>query len=145
MWASFGRLARGSVAVGTLAETRDLALDGDMRPHAPDSLGTRAVAERLRRRLTTKRGTMPWWPQFGTDIRQHLLSKVPTWRIAKDVEFELLKDEQVQALSVGVALLDNGRSLRLSVSVVCSATKDFRFTMDVTQAAGTLVALQESA
>lgn len=131
--------------MGNLAETRDLALDGDMRPHAPDSLGTRAVAERLRRRLTTKRGTMPWWPEYGTDIRQHLLSKVPTWRIAKDVEFELLKDEQVQALSVGVELRDNGRRIRLTISVVCSATKNFRFTMDITQAAGSLVALQEAA
>lgn len=141
----FGAARKGASNVGNLAETRDLALDGDMRPHAPDSLGTRAVAERLRRRLTTKRGTMPWWPEYGTDIRQHLLSKVPTWRIAKDVEFELLKDEQVQALSVGVELRDNGRRIRLTISVVCSATKNFRFTMDITQAAGSLVALQEAA
>jgi hypothetical protein len=128
--------------VGTLAETRDLALDGDMQPHAPDVTGVLAVAQRLRRRLTTRRGTFPWWPDFGTDIRQYLLSKAPAWRIAKDVEYELLKDEQVQAVFVGVELHDGGKRIRLFVTVVSSAVRDFRFTMDITKAAGSLVALQ---
>ena len=131
--------------MGTLAETRDLALDGDMRPHAPDVTGTLAVAQRLKRWLTTNRGTQPWWPNRGTNLRLYLLSKTPTYRIAKDAEFEILKDEQVSACAVGVEILDNGRRLRLTISVVSSSTKDFRFTMDVTQAAGTLVALQQAA
>lgn len=130
---------------GTLEETRDLALDGDMQAHAPDVAGVLCVAQRLRRRLTTKRGTFPWAPTFGTDVRQYLLSKVPAWRIAKDVEFELLKDEQVVAVGVGLELHDNGRRIRLIVAVLCSAVRNFRFTMDITEAAGQLVALQVAA
>jgi len=119
-----------------------LALDGDMQAHAPHVTGIKAVAQRLRRRLTTRRGTFPWWPNYGTDIRQYLLSKTPAWRIAKDVEIELVKDEQVLAVGVGVEFLDNGRRIRLVIAVACSEVRDFRFTMDITQAAGQLVALQ---
>lgn len=131
--------------MGSLAQTVDLDLDADMQPHAPVVTGTLAVARRLRRRLTTRRGTFPWWPQFGTDLRQYLLSKTPAWRIAKDAEFELLKDEQVDAVAIGLELLDNGRRIRLVIAVACSSVKNFRFTMDITQAAGSLVALQEAA
>jgi hypothetical protein len=128
--------------VGTLAETVDLALDGDMQAHAPNAVAEVAVAQRLKRWLTTRRGTMPWWPNRGTDLRQYLLSKTPTWRIMQDVEAELLKDEQVEAVATAVELLDSGRRLRLVVAVACSATRNFQFTMDITTAAGTLVALQ---
>lgn len=131
--------------MGTLAETVDLDLDTDMQPHAPIVTGTLAVARRLRRRLTTRRGTFPWWPQFGTDLRQYLLSKTPAWRIAKDAQFEIEKDEQVDACAVGLEITDSGRRIRLTVAVACSSVKNFRFTMDITQAAGSLVALQEAA
>ncbi len=130
--------------MGTLAQTRDLALDGDMQPHAPDAVGTMAVAQRIRRRLTTRRGTHPWWRSYGTDLRQYLLSKVSPWRIAQDAKDEILKDEQVQECSVAVQLLDGARRIRLFITVVSSAVRSFRFTMDITQAAGSLVALQES-
>lgn len=131
--------------MGNLNDTRDLDLDGDMQAHAPDVTGVLCVARRLRRRLTTKRGTWPWAPAFGTDLRQYLLSKAPAWRIAKDAEFELLKDEQVDAVGVGLELRDNGRTIRLVVAVLCSAVRNFRFTMDITEAAGSLVALQVAA
>lgn len=131
--------------MATLDETVDLDLDGDMQPHAPTVSGTMAVARRLRRRWTTRGGTHPWWPQFGTDLRQYLLSKTPAWRIAKDAEFEALKDEQVDAISMLVEILDSGRRIRMRGIVVCSAIRNFRFTMDITEAAGTLVALQEAA
>ena len=113
-----------------------------MQAHAPEVSGVRAVAQRLRHRLITRRGTFPWWPDYGNDVRQYLLSKAPAWRIAKDVELELLKDEQVDAVGVGVEFLDNRRRIRLVIAVACSAVKNFRFTMDITQAAGQLVALQ---
>lgn len=128
--------------MGKLDETRDLDLS---QPHAPTVSGVAAVAKRIRRRLTTRRGTHPWWKDFGTDLRQYLNSKTPAWRIAKDAEFEILKDEQITACAVAVEILDGGRRIRIVIAAVCSATKDFRFTMDITQAAGSLVALQAAA
>jgi phage baseplate assembly protein W len=128
--------------MGTLAETLDLALDGDMQAHAPEVSGVLAVAQRLRRRLTTRRGTKPWWPQYGTDLRQYLLSKVPPWRIVQDAKAEIAKDEQVDAVDAAVEVLDGGRRLRLVVAAASSAARNFQFTMDITQAAGTLVALR---
>jgi hypothetical protein len=116
-----------------------------MQPHAPDVTGTRAIALRLKRRLTTFRGTHPWWRQFGTDLHQYRLSKMPAWRIAKDIDQELAKDEQVEAMAKGIEVLDGGRRLRIVIAVLVSPSRAFQFTMDITQAAGTLVALQEVA
>lgn len=131
--------------MGLLDVTRDLALEADMAPHAPEVVGTRAVAQRLRRRLVTRRGTWPWWPTFGTDLRQFLLSKVPAWRIAKAAEAELAQDEQVQGVVVQAEVLDGGRRIRLRIFVKSSEVRNFNFTMDITEAAATLLALQEAA
>jgi hypothetical protein len=130
--------------MGTLAETRDLACVTDLTPEMREVTGVVALIHRLARRLQTPRGRFPWWPNFGLDVTQYLLSKTPAWRIQRDIEDECLKDEQCLGCRVRVDQSRDGREMTLTIGIE-TEEGDYVFTMSVTQAAATLVSLQKAA
>ena len=80
----------------------------------------------------------------GTDLRQYLLSHARPSDIAQAAKAECLKDEQVEDVTITVEVLDDGRQLKLTLGVT-DAAGPFTFTMDITQAATTLVGLEAEA
>jgi hypothetical protein len=127
-----------------ISQTKGFWSLGDFRPTMPLVSGRTALIHRLCVRWQTPRGRFPWWPNFGTDLTQYLLSKTSPSAIAAAAEAEGRKDEQVERIQVTAATEDSGRRIRLSVVVVDSAGP-FRFTLTVDQAALTLIEVQAAA
>ncbi|HMJ52394.1 MAG TPA: hypothetical protein VK540_09965 [Polyangiaceae bacterium] len=123
-------------------ETVDVYCIDDFLAHMPSVTGRVALAHRLCRRLTTPRGRFRFWPNFGTDMRRYLLSKVPSSQIASDAAQECEKDEQVESVTVTVERVDfDQRELTLDLQVV-DAAGPFEFTMTIGEARLTLIGLQ---
>lgn len=114
---------------------------GDFKPDMPTVRGATALIHRLCVRLSTPRGRFPFWPDFGTDLAQFLLSKTTPQQIASDAQAECLKDEQVSQANVAVTVSDRGRKINLSIRIVTS-TGPWAFTLDVTDARLTLISSQ---
>jgi|SRR5690606_27635108 len=120
---------------GTLEDTRTVHCDEGFLPNMPTVTGARALAQRLKVRLTTRRGTVPWWPQFGTDLRGFLLSKAPPHRIVEATIAECEKDEQVRRVDCTAEILEDGRAVRLRLTIwLWEAGRVFRSTLTVTEA-----------
>lgn len=126
---------------GTINDTIDIYCVTDFLPDMPTVRGRTALAHRLARRLQTPRGRFQFWPNFGTDLRQYLLSKTSPTVIASAVESECLKDEQVEDVSCLVDVQDGGRSMVVTVEVD-DADGPFVFTLEISQASATLITLQ---
>jgi len=126
-------------------ETIDIYCVDDFLPHMPEVRGRTALAHRLARRLTTPRARFRFWPNFGTDMRRYLLSKVPSSQIAQDAAQECEKDEQVESVTVTVSKVDfDQRELDLDIEVV-DAAGPFEFTMAISDARVSLIGLQQQA
>jgi hypothetical protein len=123
---------------------------GDFRPGMPKVMGATALVHRLMVRLQTPRGRFSWttsggktagWPNFGTDMRQFLLSKVPPSAVATAAQLECAKDEQVQQANVDAELSNSGRQINLRIRIVTS-NGPFAFSLSITQARLDLIDLQ---
>jgi hypothetical protein len=111
----------------------------------PEVRGRVALAHRLARRLTTPRGRFRFWPNFGTDMRRYLLSKVPSSQISQDAAQECEKDEQVESVIVRVQHVDfDQRELSLDIEII-DAEGPFTFTMSISDARVSLIGLQQQA
>lgn len=116
----------------------------DLTPDMREVTGVVALTHRLARRLQTPRGLIPFWPNFGLDVTQYLLSKMPAWRIQRDIEDECLKDEQCLGCRARVVQNRDGREMDIQVGIE-TEEGDYVFTMNVTQAAATLLSLRAAA
>ncbi len=114
---------------------------GDFRPEMPTVSGGTALVHRLIVRLQTARGRFPWWPNFGTNMAQFLLSKATPKQIASAAEAECRKDEQVKQVTATATVSNGGRAIILEIRVVTSSGP-FLFTLSITQAATELLSLQ---
>jgi hypothetical protein len=128
----------------TLGETTDIYLLDDFTPEMDECSGYLALACRLIRRLKTPRGFLPFWPNFGNDLKRYSLSKIPSWQIARDVIDELGKDEQVKEVIATPIYADQGRTIHLDV-FVRAEVGTFTFSMTATDAAAMLISLQKAA
>ena len=129
---------------GSLADTRDLSTVSDMSAHGKEVTGAEAVAERLYDRLTTDRGTYPWWPNYGTNVRLFLLAKTPLWRVERAIKDECEKDEQVLEALVDAAYSQNGAQLDIKITFTTKSGQ-FTFTMTANEAAANYVSLSKAA
>lgn len=103
--------------------------------------GKRAVAEAIYRRLTTPRGSLPFHPDVGVDVRSYLnedmtLTSMSTLR--SDVEQEVKRDERVNDAQVTSTFNTSTESLEIVVQV---GTDDgpFRLTLNVTSLTATML------
>lgn len=123
-------------------ETVDVYCIDDFLPHMPAISGRVAHAHCLARRLITPRGRFRFWPNFGTDLRRYLLSKVPVSVIAADAAQECEKDERTESASVEVTHVDfDSRELDIKITIV-DAQGPFEFTMSISDARVNLIGMQ---
>src|SRR5689334_4803755 len=112
-------------------DTIDLHCVEDFLPTMPAVSGRVALAQRVARRLTTRRGQIPYWPEFGYDVREALLSKRDPKRIASDIEAECEKDEQVEKAQADVNIVGTECTIALTIA---DANGPFEFTLTIGQA-----------
>lgn len=129
--------------MGSIAQNRDLHLASDMDLEGSEVTGVVALAERLLRRLTTPKGMFPWWPNEGYDARDALLSKQPLWRIKTAIEAECERDEQCLSAVATIVMSTDGKTMTIKIAAL-TEEGDFIFTMGITEAAGTLIAVQKA-
>jgi hypothetical protein len=125
-------------------DTIDVYCIDDFLAHMPTVKNRVALAHRLARRLTTPRARFRFWPNFGTDMRRYLLSKVPWSQISADAKQECEKDEQVESVEVTVSRVDlDARELDLKLLVNdYDPAGPFEFTMTIGEARTSLIGLQ---
>lgn len=129
---------------GTLAETTDIYLLDDMNLEVTEVSGVVALVQRLYRRLTTPTGMFPWWPNEGYDCRDALLSKTPLWKIKTAIESQCTRDEQCISAVATLVKSADGKTMNITVAIK-TEEGDYAFTMQITEAASTLIALQKAA
>lgn len=125
----------------SLSDTTDLYLLGDMTSDARECSGQLQLACRLVRALSTPTGLFPKWKTI--DLRRYSLSKVPAWQMANDATNVLKADEQVKDAVVIPSTSSNGRAVRLDITIQPEVGL-FTFSMSVTDAAATLIGLQQT-
>jgi phage baseplate assembly protein W len=104
--------------------------------------GGRVVAEALARRLSTPRGSLPFHPDYGLDVRAWLndaISQDLLYRLKASAERECEQDERVEAVEVAVTYVQATQALRLRVTAT-TAQGPFRFTLSVSQVSIDLLA-----
>jgi hypothetical protein len=133
---------------GTLEETLQVHCDGDFKANMPSVTGRKALAQRLKILLTTRRGRVPFtsWKNRGIDLRAYVLSKRPAGELGIAAKFEIEKDEQVERADVQAAISDGGRTVQLAIRIVEKTSETiFAFTMTIDEAAATLIELEKAA
>ena len=118
----------------------DVHCDGDLLPHMPTVSGRLGLAQAIARRLETPRGRMPWWPEYGTDLRDLVNSGLTDSAIASAAEAECLKDERVE--DVDVVVERDAGAMTLTVAIT-DADGPFDAVLTISQAAATLLELDE--
>jgi phage baseplate assembly protein W len=114
----------------------------DLDPSFSALTDQRVVAEALTRRLTTPRGALPFYPDYGTDVRGWLNESVTQARLSewrRAVQRECEKDERVASADASLAY--NQQSQTLSISVAgTTADGPFALVLSVTSVTVTLLA-----
>jgi hypothetical protein len=98
----------------------DVAMEPDFDETWTLITGRRVMAERLVRRFTTPKGTLPFWPDDGFDVRDWLreeISRATLHELRQSLVNEGEKDEQL--LSLDVSITFNPSSETLSVTLSC--------------------------
>jgi phage baseplate assembly protein W len=103
--------------------------------------GRRALAEASLRRLTTQRGTLFYAPNYGTDVRELLLARLDSAKLAawrSRIEAELLQDDRI--LEVEAELTLDAAAERLTLAVhATDGDGPFKFTLAVDRVTAALL------
>lgn len=131
----------------------DLYCADDMRLDMPTVSGRMNLGLALLRRLTTPNGRFSWldldgvtvrgWPEYGLDLRGFILSKTNADTIARAAEGECAKDERVHAVTA-TAVYTAANAIALTLEIT-DEDGPFVLTLSISDAAATLVSLQEAA
>lgn len=105
----------------------DVSCATDFDPNIRPVSGPVLVLQAIVRRWLTPRGIFPWWPEYGTDLRQFLLSKAPAQRIVAAAIAEAEKDERVEYISIGIEQSADGREIMLSAEAQVVGEEDAQF------------------
>jgi len=131
---------------GTLEETKAIWCLGDFKKNMPWATGGTALLHRVANRLVTPFGRVPWWPNYGFDVRAALMSNMPPARVIARTIQECEKEENVTAdCTIETVSSDRfTRRWKLTITLFLSS-ETFTFTMSISDAAKTLIALQKAA
>ena len=127
-----------------IEDTIDIFCLDDFRLEMPIVVGFDALLQRIVRRLSTPTGRFPFWPNFGFDVRQAILSKQASGFIVQMVQAQCLEDEQVESC---VATLTKTSPTDWALDIaITTADGPFAFTMGISEAKENLtVKLREAA
>lgn len=101
-----------------------------------------AYVESLARRLGTPNGSIKYWPNYGTDLRQFLLDTPPDYVVANAAERECYKDERTQSARATIEWVES--TILVTIRVETDSAQ-FVFAMSVSEAEVKLVSLQKAA
>lgn len=98
----------------------DISTFSDLDPSFAPIVGKRVLAEAIARRLSTRRGGLPYDLNYGTDVRSWLNESMSTdaaSRCAQACEAEASKDERVYSADAQVTfeLATSRLTIRMSV------------------------------
>jgi phage baseplate assembly protein W len=96
---------------------------------------SRVLTEALARRLCTPRGTLPFHPDYGLDLRQYLNQSMTAdalYRLKTAAERECEQDERVGSADAVVTYTPSSSSLKVSLTIN-TAAGPFRLVLSVTQ------------
>lgn len=103
----------------------------------------RVVAEALARRLSTPRGSMPFHPDYGLDLRAYLneaMTDAKLYQLRAGVELECEQDERVLTADVKATFVQSTFSLRVQVNATLNTGNELRFVLNVSQVTVELLA-----
>jgi len=94
-------MARPDLDYGT-----DISCTDDLNPNLTLVEGTAALAQALQRRLSTPRGRLYRYPDYGYDLRHRVAIEESTSETQRGIEAECLKDERAREARATVVLVD---------------------------------------
>lgn len=95
----------------------------------------RVIAEALARRLSTPRGSLPFHPDYGLDLRSYLNEAVTAdllYRMKAAVELECEQDERIDGAKATITYAQSTMSMKVRVDVT-TTTAALRFVLSVSQ------------
>lgn len=108
----------------------DFAGSDDLDPALTMQTDRRALADAIIRRLTTARGGLPDYPQYGFDVSSLIGSVVTPNAVAQRVLEQVRAEEEVEEASCDVTQSTDGTTLTITIKVV-SSVGPFDLTIDV--------------
>lgn len=113
----------------------DISSTPDLDPTFTLICGNRVVGEAITRRLTTPRGTLAFYPDYGIDIRLWLNESMDAATLAEcaqAVETECKKDERINSIKSEVSFIYATGRLQISLAVTTS-DGPFRLVLEVSK------------
>lgn len=128
-------ITTATVISGTPDYGTDVYLLTDLGPVWGTATGLVNLGLALARRLMTPRGTLPYDPNYGTDVRAYLNKRVTTVGVSAlqgDISSECQKDERVQTCDGSVSFSKSTRSMFISATVTTIFGETFTLVMAAT-------------
>src|SRR5574337_487746 len=97
---------------------QDVSTFPDLDPSFSALTGPRVVAEAIARRLSTPRGSLPFYPDYGIDVRDWVNESITRDRLAqfrRALEAEVVKDERVDSADSAIAFNTQTGEMQLSI------------------------------
>jgi hypothetical protein len=85
----------------------DISCTDDINPNFAIVEGNIALAQAAQRRLSTPRGRLYRYPNYGYDLRHRISVEEDLDTTARNIEDELLKDERISDVVASVTFVDD--------------------------------------
>lgn len=95
----------------------DFAGGTDLDPAMREQSGERALADAIVRRLTTPRGGLPDFPQYGFDVTTLIGRSLPSNQIAQLVLEQVRLEEEVLEASLDLVTSDDGSTITMNLKI----------------------------
>ncbi len=112
----------------------DVSTFPDLDPSFSTLTGPRVVAEAIARRLSTPRGSLPFYPDYGIDIRSWVNETITRGKLAqfrRDLEAECVKDERVLTADASLAFNVKTNDMQIAITIT-TADGPFSLVLGVT-------------
>lgn len=108
----------------------DFAGGADLDPSLSLQSGERALGDAILRRLTTPRGGLPDYPEYGFDVSSLIGRTLTPNAIAQRVLEQVRAEEEVEDASLDISTSDDGTAVTLKIKVL-SAEGPFELTLAI--------------
>lgn len=96
----------------------DFGGGADLDPSLAERTGRRALGEQILRRLTTPRGGLPDYPQYGFDVASLIGRAIEPNAVAQRVLEQVRAEQEVEDASLDLETSASGDTITLNIKVV---------------------------
>lgn len=124
----------------------DVSIFPDLDPGFTPLTGPRVVAQAIARRLSTPRGSLAFYPDYGIDVRDWVNETITRDRLAqfrRMIEAEIVRDERVLSGSASLAFNTQTSDLQIAVTIT-TADGPFSLVLGVTAVTVSLLSVSTS-